>query len=135
MDRVEWSESLCIGVDGIDHQHQQLIEIRNRLAASCDAGQEGGDEFHLLLSELFEYTRVHFMDEENFMLSVDYPDLAQQLTEHAQFVDAIVDYSKAASRGDDVRESAVNYLTGWLLGHICGSDMQISRYLAARGAA
>lgn len=135
MNRVEWAESLNIGVADIDRQHQHLLAIRNRLAESCDAGAADPDGFHRLLSEMFEYTRTHFSAEEDFMRSIDYPDLAQQQLEHNMFIDAILDFSQDASRGGDAREDCVNFLTEWLLSHIAGSDMQIGLFTLLRSDA
>lgn len=128
--RVEWTEALRIGVSEIDQQHQKLIDIRNRLALSCAADNPArDDDFHRILSELFEYTRAHFQAEEDFMESIDFPQQASQHEQHAQFIDTIVEFSAAASNGTADQEAGVNFLTHWLLAHICHSDMEIRHFL------
>lgn len=133
MKAIAWNDSLNVGIDEIDSQHQRLFELRNRLAVSCDGEDAGVEVFHRVLSELFEYTRAHFQAEEAFMRSINYPDLAEQQSEHAQFIDAVLDFSQAALRGEDVRLACVDFLTGWLLAHIAGSDMKIGIYYDLRG--
>lgn len=133
MGRVEWTEALRIGVSEIDQQHQKLIDIRNRLALSCAADNPTrDDDFHRILSELFEYTRAHFQAEEDFMESIDFPQQASQHQQHGQFIDTIVEFSAAASNGTANQEEGVHFLTHWLLSHICHSDMEIRYFLAGR---
>lgn len=133
MERMVWNEDLRVGVEEIDSQHQTLIDIRNRLAECCSDDDPAQQErFHHILSELFEYTRSHFIAEEHFMQWQEFPGLDRQRQEHAEFIDAIVEFSKAASNGRDVRVESVNYLSRWLLSHICQSDMEIRYFIEGR---
>lgn len=133
MKPIEWNDSLNIGIEEIDCQHRRLIEIRNRLAVHCADGDEGQEHYHQVLSELFEYTRAHFQAEEDFMRSINYPELDVQQAEHNKFVETLLDFSAAAMRGEDGRISCLDFLTRWLLGHIAGSDMKIGIYYDLRG--
>jgi len=136
MEKLIWSEDLRVGVEEIDAQHRQLIDIRNRLAECCSAGaSERRESFHHILSELFEYSRAHFLAEEHFMQWQGFPGLEQQRQEHAEFIEAVFAFSKAASEGEDACVQCVNFLTKWLLNHICQSDMEIRYFIEGRHGA
>ena len=133
MDTVIWNADLCIGIGDIDAQHHRLIDIRNRLAACHhpDAVSQH-EEYHRILSELFEYTREHFQAEEDYMQSIEYPALADQRKEPAQFIESLRELSQSASQGTDIHQEGVRFLTQWLLSHIRGSDLHIRNFLDSR---
>jgi hemerythrin len=80
--------------------------------------------FHEVLSRMFDYTQLHFKDEEAYLQRIGYPRLARHEGEHATFVEKITNFSIAAEAGVQDQAAVHRYLKVWLQSHILESDMQ-----------
>jgi hemerythrin len=105
----------------------------NRLA-ECHAtrGSKCSDAFHEVLSQMCDYTQVHFKAEEDYLRTIGYPQLADQKDEHDAFVGKMTAFSMAATEGAQDEAAVHRYLKGWLLSHILESDMQYRRFVQSR---
>lgn len=56
---LEWNKNLSVGVEKIDQQHKELIEILNKLYLAMKQGQ-ARDEMGKIFLELVSYTECHF---------------------------------------------------------------------------
>jgi len=84
MKKIEWDDSLSIGVDLIDEQHKMLIQRLNDLSKAIEMTQgEGG--IVQTLDFLIEYTDFHFSAEEKCMVEHKYPGLDHQKRQHEEF--------------------------------------------------
>ena len=133
LESVVWNDSYSVGVPALDDQHKKLVGMINRLA-DCHAARSNGSSgaFHEVLSRMFDYTQVHFKDEEDYLQRIGYPRLADHKTEHAAFVGKMAAFSMAASEGIQDEAAVHRYLKAWLLSHILESDMQYRSFVESK---
>lgn len=82
---VLWSKEFEVGVEMIDHQHQELIARINKLLVATRQGR-GREETFELMRYLQDYVIEHFRAEEMFMLRNHYEDYANHKEMHDHFV-------------------------------------------------
>jgi len=81
-----------------------------------------------ILHELFEYIKVHFKDEEEFMKSINYPDLAYHIELHEQLVKSVSAILRDPSRLDIIQMKMRVIAKQALIDHILEEDMNYQRY-------
>ena len=107
----EWDDNYSVGVAEIDEQHQELIELINRLHEAIEQGSAGNaassainelDTMSSVLDELVDYSCYHFSTEEKYMLEYTYPEYDRHKRLHAQFVDRVEAFKRdyEATRGE-----------------------------------
>lgn len=130
MEPLEWKSSYSVGVPILDADHQQLIDIINRI----DRSEGDEDTVQWALGQLTAYAHNHFQREERMLEAVDYPHLADQINEHKQFVQWLGTLKESlpgtAPFKATITEAVGNYLKTWLTHHILESDMEYKEYLA-----
>jgi hemerythrin-like metal-binding protein len=125
LEKMLWDDAYSVGVTGMDDQHKKLFGMINQLADCHSAGNfESSGVFHEVLSRMFDYTQLHFKDEEAYLQRIGYPRLARHEGEHATFVEKITNFSIAAEAGVQDQAAVHRYLKVWLQSHILESDMQ-----------
>lgn len=132
MKAIAWDDSLSVGVQEIDSQHQQLIDIINDL----DATMAGEDEtlMRTVIERLKDYAIVHFDTEEGLLEAKDYPDLKNHQLEHWEFIKKVKKFDQGHQLGlKTLREELVRFLTQWLIRHIKGTDSKYAPFLAGKG--
>ncbi len=126
---IEWNDSLSVGNDKIDHDHQVLIDILNGLDDAVNA--EHGKEFISgILSELSDYVVYHFEREEQLMRRHHYPDSAAHVQQHCELIsglDALV--YEFESSPNTVTADTLIFLKHWLIDHVKGCDMRLGGFL------
>ena len=133
MDKLSWSDTFAIGIEGIDRHHQELIGIRNKLVECCKLDDAPHSEtFHNILADLFDYARRHFHAEEALMQSFNYPELDAHRNEHQEFIEKIVDISIGVARDPGIHDKALDVLTEWLVTHLLQTDLRIRDHIECR---
>ena len=135
MNKIEWDESLSIGVDLIDEQHKMLIQRLNDLSAAIEKTQGEGGVVQTL-DFLIEYTDFHFSAEEKCMAEHDYPGLEHQKKQHEEFraslKNMVEDYEyEGVTRA--LTTSVNVFLQNWLINHIKGADRKLGEFLQEKG--
>ena len=132
------SHKYSVGIDKIDNQHKQLIEIINQLYYSR------GNKPHAVLGEtiqkLIEYTKTHFIDEEQIMRENSYPDYQAHKKRHEAFIEEVKKFNIEFNKiDDDLLENyslvteVLFFLKSWLCGHILVVDKEYGPFLIKRG--
>jgi hemerythrin len=135
MKRIAWDESLSVGIDAIDGQHQTWLARYNNVV---DAIGSAGSTAPVVgtLDFLIDYTELHFATEEGFMREAGYPALEGHRARHEELRRAVADL------GDDFEEEgsthalgeAVETLLGnWLIDHIRSTDQRFGAYVREEG--
>ncbi|MCU7846243.1 MAG: bacteriohemerythrin [Candidatus Thiodiazotropha sp. (ex Monitilora ramsayi)] len=130
---VAWDDSLSVGIQVIDDEHQKLLSLINNLQTSVL--YPTGESFERqALSELVDYTKYHFEREEKLMQENGYPDYEPHKQQHEEMI-AKVNVFLQSYEND--REGTVDELTGflktWLINHIAGTDQKYSQFLRDKG--
>ena len=130
-----WSEELNTGVEIIDSQHRELVDMLNRAApvlarSSQDAMQAVGP----LLDGLVNYAGIHFRTEEEMMASAGMDARAREHhhATHAGFAEQVARMAQSFSQGMDVTgDRLLSFLASWLVLHILGEDQAMARQFRA----
>ena len=125
MPRIEWNESLSVGIAEIDEQHRKWISLINTLHdVLMGYSKEDSLTPETCLQAMLDYGNYHLTFEEQLLENAGYPLLEQHRREHDQFRRQIENALLAEQEGHRLLQSEVmNLLTSWLEGHIMGSDM------------
>jgi len=124
---------MSVHVSIIDGQHKKLIEIINRLNSAI-TDQAGTSVLEEVFDELTEYTRKHFSTEEALFQRVDYPLTVAHKEEHDGFIYKLIAFRNDFENGSEVVSTKiVDFLYGWLVEHIQGSDKAYSALLNENG--
>ena len=135
-DPFAFTEKYHTGIELVDSEHRRLFEIIHDTNDLIHAEllHDKYDEIMRLLAELKDYTEVHFRDEEALMERIHYPELDAQKRAHTAFVERLVeiDLSELDDMDDNQQEyliDLIQFLAGWLINHILGSDKKIGDYM------
>ena len=129
---LTWSDKYSVGVDAIDRQHQQLVNLINELHDAMLKGN-GNDIMVPILDRLVQYTRVHFESEETLMRRAFYPGLDAHKREHETLTRQVVEFQQEVQNGRAmITIKVMNFLKEWLVHHILETDMKYGPHLAER---
>jgi hemerythrin len=130
----EWNDSFLTGIAEIDEQHRRLVALVDEFYSQMQTTSPQAGLVRLLRGVL-EYTRTHFATEERWMREHSYPGLDALMAQHAHFVEKVQNITDRFIRGELVLSLEITgFLRDWLSQHILGTDKEMGRFLAARGA-
>lgn len=109
MSLILWSETMKVGVASVDHEHEHLINVINKLGEEIELGTSP-DMLDTLLGEIYAQIESHFAIEERVMRERAYPGFSAHKADHETLLDTIRNIM------DDVAHSTSSEITG-ALGH------------------
>jgi len=120
MAKIVWTPDLDTGIEPIDQQHRQLVELINQL----DDAQQGGDRAAIgkVIEGLIEYTVSHFAFEEALMEDAGYQFVRPHKKVHEIFVRRVKELQDRFLAGENVAGELQTMLGRWLLNHIRRDD-------------
>jgi len=132
MEKVCWKDEYSVGIEKIDHQHQHLFEIINKLIERpvCSDDTELVSD---ILNEMINYAREHFTTEEMLMSQYDYPDINLHKNQHDYFINTTAELAVSfmdnkKTTGGEITE----FLILWLTTHVLKSDMKYKEFFKAK---
>jgi hemerythrin len=132
MEKFFWKEEYSMGVEKIDHQHQHMFELVNRLIEQPAASPRSKMTLDTL-KEMLDYAKEHFRDEENLMQERGFPDLQSHKEQHAYFIKTTTELSLGALDNQAmVFSEIVEFLKIWLTFHVLRYDMKYRDYFKAK---
>lgn len=127
---IDWNPKWNIGYDKIDEQHQRWAGILNQLEIAFIRGEVDQDTQQSLLTQLLDYTRNHFADEEKLMSRIEYPDTISHRRLHKDFDNLIYEKFRMTDYGNIILTSEIiQMMKNWLYDHILIEDKKIGEYL------
>lgn len=124
-----FTKDYLTGIELIDQEHQELFRIIREVNTLIknEFIPDKYDEIVHLLDELFQYTAVHFKDEEAYMESIGYSGLSAQKAAHEAFVQRLseMQLDQIDANQQETLEELMQFLTQWLINHILHSDKKI----------
>jgi len=134
-----WKEKYEIGVETVDNQHKELF---HRVFDFLAAVQRKGDWSEKIpkvketLAFMQEYVIVHFRDEEDYQLQINFPEYEEHKEVHAKFRGMINQYAvRFAEEGFTqalVQEFSGKLMT-WLIVHVADMDQRIGAFVREQG--
>ena len=90
------------------------------------------DEILHIISDLKDYTAVHFSDEEAYMEKIGYPELESQKKAHTAFIDKLaeINLDDLDAHQQHYLEDLISFLLNWLSVHILHMDKKIGEFVA-----
>lgn len=123
---IKWDISYSVNVKEIDEQHQQFIQILNKLYESVSHGTEQ-KELKVILDELVKYTDLHFKTEEKYFDKFNYENSSEHKIEHAKLRKQVADFYKKFAEGKaEISVELLDFLEDWLVEHL---DIQDKKYV------
>ncbi len=128
---IEWTDKLKLGVENVDTQHQNLVEIVNKFDEAMRKGK-GSRVMNEILNELVGYTQEHFADEEQYMADIGYSGLEKHQAQHRQLLQKVgrfqFDFNGSGRR---VTSEVQEFLRYWLTSHILKEDKAFTKVKAS----
>jgi hemerythrin len=148
-----WQDTWNTRIDLLDTEHRELVEMLHELtqrftraagsahqyanALDEDSAPPDGaglsaqhDALMAALDRLGERAREHFQHEEEFMRTINYPDLGAHRSEHvlllAEYTEMVRDLKKLSITHLD--PETVGALRRWLVGHMVAADKEYADY-------
>ncbi|MDN2890297.1 bacteriohemerythrin [Campylobacter jejuni] len=122
-----WNEKYSIHDTMIDIQHQKLFELAGKVESAVYKFVKR-EELKEILTELFNYMKDHFNDEEKYMKLIGYPDLEEHKRIHKEIIQSMIDLIKNIKSTNDLKEKLYTVSKKWLLEHILYEDMKVEQY-------
>ncbi|TGD75464.1 bacteriohemerythrin [Mangrovimicrobium sediminis] len=120
MSQFEWDDSLNVGVDRMNEQHQQIIHLINVVADDVENNENPLGSF----DKLANYVVRHFQEEEKYMESHNYSSLSSHKIIHKQLLARVGQFRDSMVAGDLNTEDLFAFLRMWLKSHIKGIDQR-----------
>ncbi|OHD14451.1 MAG: hypothetical protein A2086_09015 [Spirochaetes bacterium GWD1_27_9] len=128
MDILIWQEAYNVGIEKFDKQHKQLVSYINVLynAINSNEKQKVVGE---LIAKLIEYSETHFLEEEDLLKKIEYPEYSDHKIVHKKFIKTVRDFQDRYVKGDSlVCKDLLYFLQRWLIKHILEEDKKYSSY-------
>ncbi|MEL0585875.1 MAG: bacteriohemerythrin [Candidatus Thiodiazotropha sp. (ex. Lucinoma kazani)] len=134
---ILWSDDFAIGIEVIDMQHKNLLNMVSEAYASLS---ESSTPMTLqrITKELLSYAIYHFETEESLMqeyhYDVEHPnDADAHKQEHRQFSAKVVAARKEMKQGDIQQvEAILDFLQTWIASHTQETDRRLGRFLSQK---
>ena len=129
--KIEWRDSLSVGVAEIDHQHKLLFGKFNALLAAWVEGK-GAHEVNQLFRFLDAYLINHFADEEHLMRHIGFPEACHHSLAHQAFARQVAGFKDRLRHEGPTTELVTSVsmaMTKWLVKHISSMDRAIGLFI------
>lgn len=130
MKEIKWNERFNIGVESIDGAHRKLFSIVGKLIALNEDETKQQHACREGIKYFKNYTAQHFADEEAYMQSIGYPDLAVHKSLHDSLRYKTIPALEAEMEAQNYSTESVGHFlgicVGWLNGHIIVEDRAIT---------
>lgn len=124
-----WNDNFDTGIDSIDEQHRQLVQLLNKLASHL-AYQSGVAMMEEVFDELTAYAVYHLESEEEIWHTYLPEDELENghREEHAKFLSSVtaIKQGETDKPVEKIYEETLSFLSHWLAFHILESDKHLS---------
>jgi hemerythrin len=127
-----WKDSFNMGIEEIDRQHRNFLEMLNEYYEAVSLAKTATLD-HELVNKLKSYVSMHFDYEVNMLKNTGYIETEQQLKEHNYFESRISELQSSQVQGNaESLNSTFSFLRDWFLNHILESDRKYVPYVTKR---
>lgn len=130
MGLITWRKEFEIGIESVDHEHRELIDLINDLHEGLGSGAQS-ETIADFLGEIFARISAHFALEEKAMRDLKYDDYDAHKADHEILLDTIRDIMDAQEEGDyaDLDEILAEHLQAWFSEHFRTRDARLHTFL------
>jgi hemerythrin len=126
---IEWREEFEVGIPDVDHEHQELIRLINKLHEAI-SGENANISVMDFLGEIYSHVSAHFALEEKIMRDRKYDQYTDHKADHERLLDELRDIM------DDYEESAYfsdedfsSHIKRWFTEHFKTRDARLHKHL------
>ena len=128
---IEWKSSYSVGIDAVDHEHRELIDLINTLHDRLVAEGEKSD-VTAFLGEIFRGISAHFALEEQFMRSHRYDQLDEHKEAHEELLEEIRDIMDGYEADPEAASKRLSgQLDRWFTEHFRTHDARLHSRLGS----
>lgn len=125
MSLITWKDEFSLGIESVDFEHREMIELINDLDASM-----GQDASHASvvdsLGEIYARISAHFALEEKIMRDANYDAYAAHKQDHEKLLDGLLDVIDSVDDGGRYDRTALSQsLDAWFSGHFRTHDARL----------
>ncbi len=133
MKKIVWKDEFSVGVETLDRQHKQIIEVINSLIDKPRIFFRSQNVSSALM-DLTNYVSEHFLLEERLLQENGYPTLLEHSKKHTLYSKRIADFCKESLDGkSEVPDELMAFLTDWWTNHILHEDMKYKAFFEEKG--
>lgn len=126
---LQWKSEYSVGIDAIDHEHKELIDLINRLHDELSTTGDA-NSVSAFFGDVFKAISAHFALEEQFMRQRDYDQLREHKSDHERLLDEIRDMMDEFEGNVEAgRVSLAKKLDGWFSRHFDTHDSRLHKAL------
>jgi hemerythrin len=131
MTLLQWKKEYSVGIAAVDHEHQELIDLINRLDEALDA-PDAKATVPAFFGTLLRAISAHFALEEKFMRDRRYGELVSHKGDHERLLDDLRGIMDAFELSETVDRGALaRRLDAWFSNHFGSHDAKLHRELGA----
>jgi len=125
MKYLKWDECYSVGVDSVDYEHQNLMDMINMIYAEL-ADQRDIAEIEKTVSDVHAEISAHFALEERLMKNAVYDEYEAHKNDHEELLDQIRNMMDAiASDPEPALDILSEQLSEWFSGHFSTFDARL----------
>ena len=124
---IIWKPEYNLGIPIIDEQHRGIVSTINSLHFGMQTGYIR-DILKAVIDMMYDYTRIHFEVEEEFLAKIDYPNAQKHHMLHLDLSSKLSNASRNSLLGKDPHEF-MDFLKNWWINHICHEDLIFRNFL------
>lgn len=126
---IEWRDEFRTGIDGVDHEHEELIGQINAVFASIDAGASRRQIIDRL-DDIYGSISAHFALEERTMQRHGYDQYETHRADHDRLLDEIRDITETLETEDEIDEDGFRQsLADWFQLHFSTHDARLHQMM------
>jgi hemerythrin len=131
MQLLHWKDEYSVGIEAVDYEHKQLIDLINRLHEELDAS-DSKRTVPAFFGDLLKGISAHFALEEKFMRDHAYGRFGPHKQDHERLLDELRDIMDAFEHAEEIDAVEVTRrLDTWFTRHFRTHDAELHRTLGA----
>ena len=121
-----WKNIYSVNNTKIDQEHKQLFDIAKSAFKAVEEN-ERNEKIKEILIDLYDYMKVHFEHEENYMKEINYPKIKEHKKIHKEIIVSINDFVKKlpSMQADCFEKELARMIDIVLVQHIIQEDRKI----------
>jgi hemerythrin len=129
MKYLQWRKEFSIGVDSVDFEHQELMEIINLIYAELD-NRRDVEEIRHTMGEVHAEVSAHFALEERIMRHARYEEFDAHKNDHEDLLDQIRTMMDAIENDPEhALDMLSEQLADWFSNHFATYDARLHKRL------
>jgi hemerythrin len=131
MSLLQWKPEYTVGVESMDDEHRDMIDLINTTYGKLDADSDA-KQIEACLGEILSAISMHFALEERMMRRHRYPEYQAHKDDHEELLDQIrelmdVFYADPVRGGKQLEKQ----LSAWFAGHFSSFDARLHGQLGS----